>query len=68
MNRERNGKLLKVAGFRVLKRPDGGVVTQRTANPLTLADSRDSWASSRFVPANSFQELRRSGANTGGSR
>jgi hypothetical protein len=48
MNRERNGKLLTSTGFEVLtrrqkwrKRPDGGVVTQRTANPLSLAYFRD---------------------------
>jgi hypothetical protein len=34
MNRERSKKLLKHTGLAVLKRPDGGVVTQRTANPL----------------------------------
>lgn len=51
MNRERIGKLLTVTGFAVLtpgrhsafrrgklpKRPDGGVVTQRTANPLSFS-------------------------------
>jgi hypothetical protein len=57
MNRERNGKLLTSTGFEVLtrrqkwrKRPDGGVVTQRTANPLPLAHSRDSSHFSRSVP------------------
>jgi hypothetical protein len=77
MNRERNGKLLtlrdsganstpatgeKPKQFRAV-RPDGGVVTQRTANPLTVADFRDSWTSSRSVRANSFQWLRRASAN-----
>jgi hypothetical protein len=37
MNRERTAKLLKRTGLAVLKRPDGGVVTQRTANPLSFS-------------------------------
>ena len=50
MNRERKGKLLTGTGFGVLTRPDGGVVTQRTANPLPRRDSRDSLLVSRSVP------------------
>ena len=56
MNHERNGKLLTGIGQAVLtrsdgeagnggnqpKRPDGGVVTQRTANPLPRAENRHS--------------------------
>jgi hypothetical protein len=49
MNRERNKKLLTGTGFRVLTRPDGGVVTQRTANPLPRAETRDSSRPSRSV-------------------
>jgi hypothetical protein len=33
------------------QRPDGGVVTQRTANPLSAAHFRDSWRNSPFVPS-----------------
>jgi hypothetical protein len=73
MNRERNGKLLtnrdlgansplgsgaKNKVFRDV-RPDGGVVTQRTANPLPLADFRDSSLNSRSVPRIAFQGLMR---------
>jgi hypothetical protein len=57
MNRERNGKLLTRTGLAVLtgsqkwrKRPDGGVVTQRTANPLPHPDFRHSLHNSPFVP------------------
>jgi hypothetical protein len=56
MNHERNGKLLTGIGQAVLTRsdggagnggnqpirPDGGVVTQRTANPLPRAENRHS--------------------------
>jgi hypothetical protein len=57
MNRERNGKLLTHTGLAVLtgpqkwrKRPDGGVVTQRTANPLPRPDFRHSSHHSPSVP------------------
>lgn len=43
MNRERTAKLLKHTGLAVLKRPDGGVVTQRTAKPARMADFRQTW-------------------------
>jgi hypothetical protein len=49
MNRERNKKLLTGTGFGVLTRPDGGVVTQRTANPLPRAGFRQSLRVSRSV-------------------
>jgi hypothetical protein len=77
MNRERIGKLLtlrdsgansplglgaKSKAFRDV-RPDGGVVTQRTANPLPLADFRDSSHNSPSVPRISFQGLSGLGAN-----
>jgi hypothetical protein len=57
MNRERTAKLLKCTGLAVLKRPDGGVVTQRTANPLSLAHFRDSSRNSLSVPRIAFQGL-----------
>jgi integrase len=41
MNRERTAKLLNHTGLAVLKRPDGGVVTQRTANPLPRTQRRE---------------------------
>jgi hypothetical protein len=63
MNRERTAKLLKSTGLAVLKRPDGGVVTQRTANPLPLAHFRDSSHNSPSVPRMAFQWLMRSSAN-----
>jgi hypothetical protein len=78
MNRERNGKLLtnrdlgansplgsgaKNKVFRDV-RPDGGVVTQRTANPLPLADFRDSSLNSLSVPRMAFQGLMRASANS----
>jgi hypothetical protein len=78
MNRERNGKLLtnrdlgansplgsgaKSKVFRDV-RPDGGVVTQRTANPLPLADFRDSSRHFTFCSAHSFQGLMRPSANS----
>jgi len=71
MNRERNGKLLTGTGFEVLTRPekwrkwpDGGVVTQRTANPMPSAEKSHSSRNSPFVRATSFQGLRRSSANS----
>ena len=63
MNRERTAKLLKHTGLAVLKRPDGGVVTQRTANPLSLADFRHSWHNSPSVPHIVFQGLSGLSAN-----
>jgi hypothetical protein len=63
MNRERTAKLLKHTGLAVLKRPDGGVVTQRTANPLPLAHFRDSSHNSRSVPRIAFQGLSAWSAN-----
>jgi hypothetical protein len=63
MNRERSKKLLNRTGLAVLKRPDGGVVTQRTANPLPSAHFRHSWQFSPSVPRTTFQGLRRSSAN-----
>ena len=63
MNRERTEKLLKGRGLGVLKRPDGGVVTQRTANPLPLAGSRNSSHVSPSVPRTAFQGLSGAGAN-----
>jgi hypothetical protein len=63
MNRERSKKLLKRTGLAVLKRPDGGVVTQRTANPLSLAHFLDSSLFSPSVPRMAFQGLMRSSAN-----
>jgi hypothetical protein len=45
------------------QRPDGGVVTQRTANPLSTTHFRDSLHVSPSVPRTTFQGLRRSGAN-----
>jgi hypothetical protein len=57
MNRERTAKLLKHTGLAVLKWPDGGVVTQRTANPRPLAHFRDSSRNSRSVPRIAFQGL-----------
>jgi hypothetical protein len=57
MNQEHMAKLLKRTGLAVLKRPDGGVVTQRTANPLTVADFRDSSLNSPSVPLIAFQGL-----------
>jgi hypothetical protein len=50
MNREQTAKLLKHTGLAVLKRPDGGVVTQRTANPLPRAAFRDTLHNSPSVP------------------
>src|SRR5262245_22138765 len=47
-----------------LSRPDGGVVTQRTANPLPRPENRQSSLLSRFVRTASFQGLRRSSANS----
>jgi hypothetical protein len=44
-------------------RPDGGVVTQRTANPLTVARFRDSSHNSPSVPPIAFQGLRGRSAN-----
>jgi hypothetical protein len=64
MNRERTAKLLKRTGLAVLKRPDGGVVTQRTANPLSRAENPHSSHNSRSVPRASFQGLRRRSANS----
>jgi hypothetical protein len=78
MNRERIGKLLtlrdsgansslgsgaKSKAFRDV-RPDGGVVTQRTANPLPHADFRDSSHNSPSVPRIDFQGLSGLSANT----
>jgi hypothetical protein len=63
MNRERTAKLLNRTGLAVLKRPDGGVVTQRTANPLPLADFRDSSHNSPSVPRIAFQGLSAWSAN-----
>ena len=63
MNRERTAKLLKSTGLAVLKWPDGGVVTQRTANPLTVARFRDSSHNSPSVPPIAFQGLRERSAN-----
>jgi hypothetical protein len=63
MNRERSGKLLNPTGLAVLKWPDGGVVTQRTANSLPLAEKRDTSHYSPSVPRIAFQWLRRSSAN-----
>jgi hypothetical protein len=63
MNRERKAKLLKHTGLAVLKRPDGGVVTQRTANPMPLASLRDSSHNSPSVPRISFQGLSGLSAN-----
>jgi hypothetical protein len=77
MNRERIGKLLtlrdsganstlatgeKTKQFRAV-RPDGGVVTQRTANPLSLADFRDTSHNSPSVPRIAFQGLSAPSAN-----
>jgi hypothetical protein len=44
-------------------RPDGGVVTQRTANPMPPAENRHSSRPSPSVPPINFQGLRRSTAN-----
>lgn len=63
MNRERTKKLLKHTGLAVLKRPDGGVVTQRTANPLPRPAFRDSSHNSPSVPRIAFQGLSRPSAN-----
>jgi hypothetical protein len=63
MNRERTKKLLKHTGLAVLKGPDGGVVTQRTANPLSRPDFRDSSHNSRSVPRIAFQGLSGPSAN-----
>jgi hypothetical protein len=57
MNREQNKKLLNHTGLAVLKRPDGGVVTQRTANPLPRAHFRDSSHNSPSVPRIAFKGL-----------
>jgi hypothetical protein len=63
MNQEHIAKLLKRTGLAALKRPDGGVVTQRTANPLTVADFRDSSLNSPSVPRTAFQGLSGPSAN-----
>jgi hypothetical protein len=44
-------------GGNLLLRPDGGVVTQRTANPVPQARFRDSWHNSPSVPCIAFQGL-----------
>jgi hypothetical protein len=64
MNREQTEKLLNRTGLAVLKRPDGGVVTQRTANPLPHTRNRQSSHNSRSVRAISFQGLSGPSANT----
>jgi hypothetical protein len=64
MNREQTAKLLKSTGLAVLKWPDGGVVTQRTANPLSRADFRHSSHNSPSVPRIAFQGLMRASANS----
>jgi hypothetical protein len=61
--REQSMKLLTGTGFGVLTRPDGGVVTQRTANPLPRAGFRDSSHNSPSVPCISFQGLSGLSAN-----
>jgi hypothetical protein len=70
MNHERNGKLLTGTGLAVLtgpgkwrKWPDGGVVTQRTANPRPRQQNRQSSHVSRSVPRAESQALRRAIAN-----
>jgi hypothetical protein len=58
----RSGGSVRNGGFLPL-RPDGGVVTQRTANPLTVARFRDSSHNSPSVPPIAFQGLRDRSAN-----
>jgi hypothetical protein len=59
-----SGKLLNPTGFKVLKRPDGGVVTQRTANPLPRAEiSQSSQFRTRLSRTGSRGEIC-SGANS----
>ena len=74
MNRERNGKLLNVQGFAVLtrrknsakclKRPDGGVVTQRTANPTTIAVFRHFMPNKTANSAHGFPKAFSKSANS----
>jgi integrase len=63
MNRERTKKLLKHTGLAVLKRPDGGVVTQRTANPLPRRGKPPQFAQFTVCSAHAFQGLMPVSAN-----